>query len=559
MLAPIGRSRNEANAIKRDEEITVVIGNPPYKEKARGRGGWIEKGTAGMKAPLSRWMPPPAWEVGAHGKHLYNLYVYFWRWATWKVFGTGYRDSTGKDEEERIGVVCFITVAGFLNGPGFEKMRADLRRECSRIWIIDCTPEGHQPKVATRIFQGVQQPVCIVLGVRPGDNDPSEPAEVLFHALAEGPREAKFAEMAGLSIDDARWVGGADGWRAPFLPKGAGAWRNFPALKELFVCSGSGVMAGRTWVIAPDVPTLERRWGRLTGEKDAESREVLFHPHQSGDRTSTKSSKAGLPGHEFRSKPVASDSGTVIKPCRYAFRSFDRQWIIPDKRLINRPNPTLWAANWDRQVYLTAPEDRTPTAGPSVTFTELIPDIHHYHGRGGRVFALWRDAGTEYPNVKPALLTYLADRLGASVGDEDFMCYLAAVLSHPGFTSRFAEDLKNPGLRVPITAEPAVFGDAISVGREVVWLHCNGERMVDAEAGRPKGTPRLDKGEAPRIPSDGALPGSSESAAGDDRLRGFDEAVVDRMWTCRECDRGGVELRGIREERAAAVVQLPKA
>lgn len=34
-------------------------------------------------------MPPADWNVGAHAKHLRNLYVYFWRWATWKVFGDG--------------------------------------------------------------------------------------------------------------------------------------------------------------------------------------------------------------------------------------------------------------------------------------------------------------------------------------------------------------------------------------------------------------------------------------------------------------------------------------
>ena len=152
-------------------------------------------------------MPPPEWGVSAHGKHLYNLYVYFWRWATWKVFGTGYKDSTGEEDEDRIGVVCFITVAGFLNGPGFQKLRSDLRRECSHIWVIDCTPEGHQPEVATRIFQGVQQPVCIVLGVRPARNDADEPAEVMFHALSEGPREDKFAELAGLSIKDGNYPG----------------------------------------------------------------------------------------------------------------------------------------------------------------------------------------------------------------------------------------------------------------------------------------------------------------------------------------------------------------
>jgi predicted helicase len=157
MLQPIARSRRDANAIKRDEPITVVIGNPPYKEKAKGRGGWIEEGSDGREPPLDRWMPPSEWGVGAHAKHLKNLYVYFWRWATWN--GTGLHASTGLEETDKAGIVCFISVAGFLNGPGFEKMRDDLRRSCDDIWVIDCSPEGHQPEVATRIFQAVQQPV----------------------------------------------------------------------------------------------------------------------------------------------------------------------------------------------------------------------------------------------------------------------------------------------------------------------------------------------------------------------------------------------------------------
>ena len=539
MLAPIGQSRKDANAIKRDEEITVVIGNPPYKEKAKGRGGWIESGTSGLESPLSRWMPPPEWGVSAHGKHLYNLYVYFWRWATWKVFGTGYKASTGGEEDDRIGVVCFITAAGFLNGPGFQKLRSDLRRDCSHIWVIDCTPEGHQPEVATRIFQGVQQPVCIVLGVRPAGNDTEEPAQLMFRELSEGPRESKFAELGGLSTGGARWVSGPHGWRDPFLPKKTGAWGTFPALKDLFVYDGSGVMPGRTWVIAPDVSSLQSRWERLVGEKKPKVRETLFHPHWR-DRTSTKKIKAGLAGHEFRSMSVANDSGPVVEPCRYAFRSFDRQWIIPDKRLINQPNPTLWSTHSDRQIYLTAPEDRTPTAGPAVSFTELIPDLHHYHGRGGRVFPLWRDAEGKHPNIKPALLSYLVDSYGVSVSAEDVMAYLAAVLSHPDFTERFAKDLKQPGLRVPITTDPDLFSEAVALGREVIWLHCYGERMVHGPKDRPKGPPRLEKGLAPIVPKGGALPGSSdpmpETIEYDSRSgrlligTGYIENVTGEMW-----------------------------
>lgn len=42
ILAPIAKSRKNANKVKREEPITVVIGNPPYKVKAKGLGGRVE-------------------------------------------------------------------------------------------------------------------------------------------------------------------------------------------------------------------------------------------------------------------------------------------------------------------------------------------------------------------------------------------------------------------------------------------------------------------------------------------------------------------------------------
>jgi predicted helicase len=131
----ISESRRQANEIKRKEPITVVIGNPPYKERAMGRGGWIEEGSyaAGRGVGLlNDWIPPAEWGVGAHAKHLRNLYVYFWRWATWKVFD--------HDPAHDSGVVCFITVAGFLNGPGFQRMREYLRRKAE--WAIAANSQG---------------------------------------------------------------------------------------------------------------------------------------------------------------------------------------------------------------------------------------------------------------------------------------------------------------------------------------------------------------------------------------------------------------------------------
>ncbi|MGH6872760.1 MAG: type ISP restriction/modification enzyme [Rhizomicrobium sp.] len=509
---PIAKSRREANKVKKEERITVVIGNPPYKEKAEGRGGWIEAGTPGREAPMERWRPPTEWGVGAHTKHLKNLYVYFWRWATWKVFGSGLTASTGLPDKDEEGIVCFITVAGFLNGPGFERMRDDLRRTCSEIWVIDCSPEGHQPEVATRIFQGVQQPVCIVLAARKLSKGNDKPAKVKFRALAKGHRKQKFKELQSYSLIDKAWEVAPSDWRAPFLPEATGLWSEFPKLRELFAYDGSGVMPGRTWIIAPDKESLEDRWGKLVAEKNSGEKELLFHPHlrngEPGDKHVRKAISQGLEGHEQRLQAVINDKGDAIAPNRYSFRSFDRQWIIPDSRLINQPNPHLWKIYSKHQIYLTAPEDRTPSSGPALTFSELIPDLHRYNGRGGRVYPLWRDAAAKAPNVRPAILALLA-KTHAGVTAEDIFAYIAAVMAHPAFTARFKDDLIQPGLRLPLTADAKLFAQAVALGREVVWLHTYGERFVDKDAGRSKGAPRM-KDNAPTIPKDGAIPGAPE-------------------------------------------------
>jgi hypothetical protein len=520
----------------------VVIGNPPYKERARGRGGWIESGTPHATAPLARWIPPAGWHVGAHAKHLRNLYVYFWRWATWKVFG----DEPGAPQAApgRKGVVCFITVAGYLNGPGFQAMRDYLRRTVDEIWVIDCSPEGHQPAISTRIFQGVQQPVCIVLAARTGKPAPERPAHVRFRSLPAGRREDKFAALAAITLDHG-WTDCPTEWRAPFLPAPVGGWGSYPALDELFGYNGSGVMPGRTWVIAPDKQSLEQRWDRLVAEKDIVRKEVLFHPHGTvevpGDRSVGKVVSEGLPGHEYRAVSVGADKGDVIAPIRYGFRSFDRQWLIPDNRLLNRPNPTLWDWHSKRQVYLTAPHDRSPTAGPALSFTALIPDLHHYHGRGGRAFPLWANAQATEPNVRPALLSKLAWRYGTAVSAEDVMAYIAALAACPAYTARFATDLVQPGLRIPITASARLFAEAVALGREVIWLHTFGERFADPKAGRTANPPRLLNVARPTVPREGVIPSEPErmpdTIAYDDTAHrlgvgaGHVENVTSAVWT----------------------------
>lgn len=523
LFAPLTASYEEANRIKGEEPITVVIGNPPYKEKAKGRGAWVENGRTGEAAPLDDWKTPPEWGAGAHLKHLRNLYVYFWRWATWKVFGNPPADGEAP-RPDRKGVVCFITVAGFLNGPGFQKMRADLRRDADEIWVIDTTPEGHQPPVNSRIFQGVQQPVCIVIAARNSDAGTSDPATVRFRRLPAERREAKFEALAAIGVDDPEWEICPNQFRAPFLPAAQGVWGAAAPLGDIFLADSSGLLSGRTWVIAPDAESLRERWRRLRDETNAKRKEVLFHPTlRSGklaDRHTNKVVRDGLPGQEFRNYTVAADTGEAVPPVRYAFRTLDRQWIIPDNRLWLSARPELWAANSDRQIHLTSPEDRTPTKGPALSICSLLPDQHHYHGRGGRVFPLWADRAASQPNIRPALLTALTRNLGNLVSPPDLLAYIAAVAANPAYTARFQADLIQPGLRIPLTARDDLFREAVALGQRVVWLHTYGERFADPANDRPAGPPRAASG--PTIPRGGAIP--TDPAKFPNELRYDDDA-----------------------------------
>lgn len=417
-------------------------------------------------------------------------------------------------------------------------MRAELRRQADEIWVIDCSPEGHQPKVATRIFQDVQQPVCIVMAARGNGSDAT--ARVKHRALPHGDRTGKFAALDEISLDDDGWTECPSEPRASFLPRSTGAWRGYAALEELFIYNGAGVMPGRTWVIAPDRETLTRRWEALQSEVDAQEKEALFHPHQLGDRNINKVFDQGLRGHEFRAQCVAADTKPVVRPTRYAYRSFDRQWILPDLRLINRPNPALWELHSNDQVYMTALHMHSPSGGPAVTFCAAIPDLHHHSGRGGRFFPMWCDRQRRTTNVKPGLLREMTEVLGIAISGPDFMAYVAGLAAHPAYTARFQADLVQPGLRVPLTSDSLLFGEAVNIGREIIWLHCFGERFADANVQRPQGPPRMPKGDGPVIPKTGAIPTGAnqfpdriEYDGGSRRLKigeGFVDNVPAAVW-----------------------------
>lgn len=477
MYEVLDQSRRGANEVKSSTRVVAVIANPPYIDKVKNTARWIEDPSSNLAAAPSL----SAFRKVGNGRLEYvlsNTYVYFWRWATWKVFDA--------HADQPAGVVAMVCSAGFTAGRGFAGMREYLRRTADEGWIIDLTPEGHQPSMETRFFRGNQQSVCVAVFVRRADPDPETAARV--HRITVGGSAAEKEEiLQGLSLDDPRFSLCMDDWGAAFTPPERDAWVAMPGMLDLMPWASPGVKPNRTWVYAPEEETLRIRWRSLVNAPRDEKPNV-FKETRSTKVSSKITPVSGMCEH---SGPIVDESGPCPALRRIAYRSFDRMWVLPDTRLHERPRPSLWLTASSRQIFVNEQHAHPISGGPALVFSSLIPDMHYHSSRGGRVIPLYRDADGITPNVSPGLLDLVTRRLGVNVAPLDLAAYIAAVASHPGYTRRYLEDLKTPGVRIPLTRDAGLWDEAVRVGGEVLWLHTYGERCTDISAGRPHARPKM--------------------------------------------------------------------
>lgn len=471
----IARQRQQANKMKRERNIQVCIGNPPYKDHAGGLGGWIEKGilAATGEPPLAAFKLTGN---GKHERHLSNLYAYFWRWATWKVF-----EST--DEPDVVdggnGIICFISATGYLAGPGFKGMREYLRRRCSRGWIINVTPEGKQPPAINAVFN-IETPVAIGLFLREDGTDENTPADIKYLAV-HGSRDEKFADIAALTFDDDRWRATRAEWTAPFTPAAASTWDDYPAADDLLPWRANGIMAGRGWIYAPSADVLEERLRDVINEDDAKLKGVKFKNSRDASLTKTKKPLAGADTEQGTTAPFAGITMlTHARIVRCGYRVLDRQWVIADSRLMSQPSPTLWAGRVPGQVFAYELHSEYPRSGPGLVYTSLIPDVHFFRGSGGgRALPLLHPDGT--PNAAPGLLEALTQHFGQEVTGTDLFSYIAGITGHSGFVGQFDDELATPGIRVPITSSIDLWSRGCSLGRHLQWLQTYGDAGAHPE------------------------------------------------------------------------------
>lgn len=493
ILSPMADHHKKALKLKRDEPVLVCLGNPPYDrheaattDNKTRTGSWVRwgKDEEGKESILQDFLrPAQAAGHGVHLKNLYNFYVYFWRWALWKVFEW----KKDQDEEgnylpleqgvDRPGVVSYISASSYLDGDAFCGMREHMRQVCDEVWILDLGGEGRGTRQDDNVF-AIQTPVTIAVAVRKGKVDKDTPAKVHYSRI-EGSRVEKLETLNTIiNFASVKWQDCPDDWHAPFRPAGKGEYFALPLLTDLMPWQQPGMMLGRRWPICPSSETLVLRWRAICRTVPA-NRSSLFKESSTGRKVDDQLGQLPPGLGPLTSIHQVDSNATTPSVQRYGYRSFDRQNVLADARLIDRPGPPLWECYGKRQIFLATLLSQPLSKGPTVTVSVEIPDRDFFRGSyGARLMLLYRDAAGTEANILPGLLNMLFEAYGRKVSPEDFLAYVYGLLAQSAFTERYAKELETRELRIPLTKDASLFEQVRDAGARLLWLHTYGERFV---------------------------------------------------------------------------------
>ena len=208
--AEIARESTQADAVKREHPVMVVIGNPPYSGHSANKGKWIRSLIEDYKQGIPELKKP------GQAKWISDDYVKFIRFAQWRI------EKTGE------GVLGFVTNHSYLDNPTFRGMRKSLLNTFDEIWLLDLHGNARKKERAPdggpdgNVFD-IQQGVAIGLFVK-HKKSKAGPARV-FHADLWGERGDEMRRqirLAGLQRCLKHELGGDSGNRATLSLHSAG-------------------------------------------------------------------------------------------------------------------------------------------------------------------------------------------------------------------------------------------------------------------------------------------------------------------------------------------------
>lgn len=481
-----------AEKVKRDTDILVVLGNPPYDA------------FAGVNSDE---------EVNLTKEYCDDLYEKF------KIKRCGANDLYAKFiriAERRIewtgkGIVSYISNSSWTDDPSYACMREHMLKTFDKFWIENMhgdrnarerAPDGKSSQTVFHmkgVGSGIRQKVAVFLGVKHENEDRGgggRLATVLYRdnlnaSNAEKRRKSLLESLDDLNFDDRYEVSSPEA-RSYYslLPGGASPdYATWPGIEQIGEIGGmDGLLEKRGGALIDfDKGELERRMRRYLDS--GVSREQLYREEPKLERLI-----------DIEKPPAAHDPVLAMETVRqrepfsadslvkYAVRPFDRRYAYwtNASTIWNSARPTLWEQHIrGNRFIISRPKGVNEGDGPPIYFTRCLPDNHvvarlgkvfplkHYHGRKDSMFD---DADLPArTNLSSASKAYL-DHLGFSNLESDHIVgalpwmHMLAVAYSPKYLKDNALGIVRGWPRFPFPDDRALLEQSSALGDSVAEL-----------------------------------------------------------------------------------------
>ena len=465
----------EANLIKRDTPVMVVLGNPPYSAFSSNTGEWIMALIEDYKY--------------VNGKHfreqkhlLTDDYVKFIR------LGQHYIDRNGD------GVLAYINNRGFLENPTFRGMRWNLLRSFDKIFVLDLHGNRAEEDISTSsIFDenvfDIRLGVSINLFVKTGEKRQNALGKVFYLSL-RGDRASKYEYLQQHSWKEVKFKQ----LRVPapnyyFVPKNYNLGKKYKRgfyIPDLMPCSRTGIMTlGDDFIICHTRQELKKRLQSFLADEISSA--------ELNEKFDLGTNYARWVVKNREEERIALQDSRYV---RIDYRPFDKRWTYFDNKLLWR-----WRVGAMRHLLqsenigLVVSRQAITRNWSHVQVTNaMIDNRFHYSTRGvPSLFPLYLYPGSDrhgtsdsigrVPNLNQKLVSKIAEKIGVKFAPEDqnspdnvflpidLLDYIYAILFSYGYRSRYKEFLKIEFPYIPFPQSEEQFRVLASLGAQLRSLH----------------------------------------------------------------------------------------
>jgi len=464
----------EANEIKRDVPLMVVMGNPPYSVSTHNTGKWIEGLMGDYKTDLRERNIQP----------LSDDYVKFIRYGQFMV------------ERNGEGILAYISNNSFIDGLIHRRMRRHLLETFDCIYILNLHGDSRKKERAPdgskdqNVFD-IQQGVSINIFVKTGKKKAA--LGEVFHCDLFGARKGKYEflwsrELAEVNFQKLEVL-------PPnffFVPKDFSAQEEYAdgfAVNALFGEYNSGIKTGGDDLA---VKFSEQEMEAVANDflaLDADELKDKYYGREEAGGWRFAAAKQDLMRRQFQVTDML-------------YRPFDVQWTLhATGGFISRPRHKTMRhmLAGDNLGLMTSRSYPTNTIFDSVFVTRHIADIHAASGQSYFFpLHLYPDEKQETiggetarkPNLNVGIVKAIADKTDLCFTPEkttvrntfapvDILDYIYAVLHNPTYRAKYREFLKIDFPRVPYPRDREQFRALARLGTELRALHLMESAKLD--------------------------------------------------------------------------------